>query len=157
MHRQSLRATLPASDVECSAHSVHSADPRVSLNLPGAHAVHRPPSLPKKPALHRHAVCALLPLAALEDGGHGVQVLSPVAPSVVEKVSAGQDTQVDASAAPSTLENFPAAQATHAAALVAPVVSRNVPAVQRKQAELPLASLKVPGAQATHGPPSGPV
>ena len=81
--------------------SEHSSDPIVTLNLPGTHAVHTPPSTPVYPALHWQLPKSSLPISALAFSGqleqgalpmlllnvpawHKVQVCpsSPVAPTL---------------------------------------------------------------------------
>ena len=50
-----------------------------------------------------------------------------------------------------------AGHATHVSMLVAPVAGEKVPLMQSMQAAEPAADLYVPGPQAEHKPPSGPV
>ena len=59
---------------------VHSADPDAALCLPAAHPSHGPPSGPLKPALHRHAVPAVLPDAEYELATQSMHALDEVAP-----------------------------------------------------------------------------
>ena len=51
---------------------------RASLYVPPKHGVHVPPSGPLDPALHRHAVRAVLPAGEEEFAGQSRQIEEPV-------------------------------------------------------------------------------
>ena len=55
----------------------HAADPRVSLKVPAAHAVHAPPLAPEKPALHSHMEPLGLAAGEMESAGHVWHVPGP--------------------------------------------------------------------------------
>jgi len=57
--------------------SWHKADPRVSLKVPAAHAVHAPPFAPEKPALHSHMELLGLAAGETESAGHVWHVPGP--------------------------------------------------------------------------------
>ena len=59
-------------------HSLHRELPGISLYVFEEQAVHEPPSGPEYPTLHRHAVIAVDPVAAvLENAGHPVHATGP--------------------------------------------------------------------------------
>ena len=86
LHLQSVDSVLPCTDVELPVHAmhvlaavaagvpeyvalpqiVHSAVPGAVLYVPSRQAVHVPPFGPLYPALHVHAVSALLVVGELE-------------------------------------------------------------------------------------------
>jgi len=55
----------------------HGADPRVSLKVPAAHAVHVSPFAPEKPALHSHIELLGLAAGEMESAGHVWHVPGP--------------------------------------------------------------------------------
>jgi hypothetical protein len=117
--------------------AVHAALPVVVLKVPATQGAHGPPLGPVYPTLQVQEVTA-----GLEIG---------------EFIFTGQSKQNVRFDAPSVVEYFPTGHAKQVVAIVAPVVVKYVPAAQLVHATLPVVGLKVPGIQATHGPPPGPV
>jgi len=66
---QSLHVSVDAlttSEYFPGAQNVHATDPLSGLNFPATHPVQTPPFSPVYPALHLHAVCAMLPAGEVE-------------------------------------------------------------------------------------------
>jgi hypothetical protein len=82
----------------------------VILYVPATHAVHVPPLGPVKPALQVQAVRAALASGELELVGHPRQVVSTVAPTVVEYVPTAQLRHRDG---PVVILYVPATHAVH--------------------------------------------
>ena len=94
LHRQTL---LPATELAFRGHARHdvaeieallllyvltgqrvqATDPTVALNLPGTHAVHRPPSGPECPATHLQLAKVVLARVETAFSGHLVQLAAP--------------------------------------------------------------------------------
>ena len=65
-------------------HSVHEAEPIISLYFPATQAVHGPPFGPANPSLQRQLVESVEPLGDCESTGQPPQVLLATAPGVTE-------------------------------------------------------------------------
>jgi hypothetical protein len=160
---------------------LHRADPFDTLNLPGTHAVHMPPSGPEEPALQVHLVKAALPAGVLEFDG---QALHVEAPTAVEYVPAPQSVQFPLPAADLYLPDThvvhvspfgPAEPELHVQFVKAELPvgeleldgqvlhfeAQNsveyVPAPQSMHGAVPGNALYIPGIHAVQGPPVGPV
>jgi hypothetical protein len=71
--KHAARLTDALGDDACAGHALQFAAPLLFLNVPGAHALHGPPSGPEKPALHWQSVGASEPASACECGGQDWQ------------------------------------------------------------------------------------
>ncbi len=91
-HATQVVATVAADVVEyvAAAQSVHAALPVLILYLPATHVEQTPPSGPVKPTLHVQATRTELAVGELELVGQARQVVTTVAPTVVEYVPAPQ-------------------------------------------------------------------
>ena len=116
---------------------VQAREPVVDLKVPATQAVQTPPLGPVYPTLQVQEVIAGLEMGELEFVEQFKQVIRFDAPIVAEYVVIGHAKQTVAIVAPTTVEYVPAAQVV--------------------QATEPVVALKVPGIQATHGSPLGPV
>lgn len=92
------------------AQDVHNALPVLILYLPTMQAVHTTPFGPVNPTSHVQLASAALAVGELELPGHATQVVSIVAPAVVEYVAATQALHV---VLPVVILYWPAVHAEH--------------------------------------------
>ncbi len=136
--KQSVAIVAPVTVEYVPAEQVVQATvPVVVLKVPATQAVQTPPLGPVYPTLQVQEVIAGLEMGELEFVEQFKQVIRFDAPIVAEYVVIGHAKQTVAIVAPTTVEYVPAAQVV--------------------QATEPVVALKVPGIQATHGSPLGPV
>ena len=86
-------------------HNAQAPLPVATLYLPASQSEHGPPFGPVLPALHMHAVWAVLAVGASEFAGHCVHVALDAAPTAPENVPCPQSLHP---ALPTALLNFPA-------------------------------------------------
>jgi len=108
--------------------SRHVEAPVIILYFPGAHASHRPPSGPLKPALQRQLVSAGLAATECAFAGHATQVAAEAAPTAAEYALAAQSVHA---AEPEAVLNFPATHSTQACPSDAVAPALQVQAVRR--------------------------
>jgi hypothetical protein len=102
----SLVAPTSAENVP-ALHTAQAPLPVVTLYFPALQSEHGPPFGPVLPALHMHAVWAVLAVGASEFAGHCVHVALDAAPTAPENVPCPQSLHP---ALPTALLNFPATQ-----------------------------------------------
>jgi hypothetical protein len=78
LQAQLLEAVLCARELDSAGQLLQSASP-AALYLPATHAVHAPPFIPEKPALHLQAPDVLLPASEFEFATHSLQFADPLA------------------------------------------------------------------------------
>ncbi len=90
MQTQRKELSLAMGEVLPRKHALHASLPTELFHVPTGHAVHGPPLGPVKPILHVQAASAGLAVGEMELAGQARQVVSTVAPTVVEYVPAPQ-------------------------------------------------------------------